>query len=235
VSAPRGPRDAGGGFTLLEVILAFAILGFITTILWGTFSQTAAVKKRTELVQDRAHAARVALMRITRELEMAFLSDSENPFASERRTMFIATSHRDIDDLRFSWFGRQRLRGDIPEADTSVVMYYGEPDPDDRSVMNLMRRETRRLEAADPQSLLGESYVLCPGISRLKFSFYDYKNQKKEWREEWTTVGADGLQYLPTHVRITLVIYDERGQERTFTSSARIMMTERVAYRPVKS
>ena len=47
-------------------------------------------------------------------------------------------------------------------------------------------------------------------------------------------MGADGLQYLPTHVRITLVIYDERGQERTFTSSARIMMTERVAYRPVQ-
>ena len=235
MSQPRALRDSGGGFTLLEVILAFAILGFITTILWGTFSQTAAVKKRTEAVQDRAHAARVALMRLTRELEMAFLSDSENPFATERRTMFIATSHRDIDELRFSWFGRQRLRGDIPEADTSVVMYYGEPDPDDRSVMNLMRRETRRLEAADPQSLLGESYVLCPGISRLKFSFYDYKNQKKEWREEWTTVGADGLQYLPTHVRIALTIFDEKGQEQTYTSSARIMMTERVAYRPVKS
>jgi type II secretory pathway component PulJ len=231
----RPGRDSAGGFTLLEVILAFAILSFITTILWGTFSQTAALKKRTEAVQDRAHAARVALMRMTRELEMAFLSDSENPFATERRTMFIATSHRDIDEIRFSWFGRQRLRGDIPEADSSVVMYYGEQDPDDRSVMNLMRRETRRLEAADPQSLLGESYVLCPGISRLKFSFYDYKNQKKEWREEWTTVGADGLQYLPTHVRIQLTIYDEKGQEKIFTSSARIMMTERVAYRPVRS
>ncbi len=229
----RAPRDAGGGFTLIEVILAFAILGFITTILWGTFSQTAALKQRTEAAQDRAHAARVALMRLSRELEMAFLSDSENQFSAERRTMFISSSHRDVDELRFSWFGRQRLRGDIPEADTSLVMYYGEPDPDDRSVMNLMRRETRRLEAADPQNVLGEAYVLCPGISRLKFSFFDYK--KKEWREEWTTVGADGLTYLPTHVRIQLTIYDEKGQEKTFTSSARIMMTERVAYRPVKS
>jgi general secretion pathway protein J len=227
----RRRREAG--FTLLEVILAFAILGFITMILWGTFTQTAAIKKRTEATQERAHAARVALMRLSRELEMAFLSDSENPFSQERRTMFISTSHRDIDELRFSWFGRQRLRGDIPEADSSLVMYYAEPDPEDRSVLNLMRRETRRLEAADPRSVLGEAYVLCPGISRLKFSFFDYK--KKEWREEWTTVGADGLQYLPTHVRIQLTIYDERGQEKTFTSSARIMMTERVAYRPVKS
>jgi general secretion pathway protein J len=226
-------RQATAGFTLLEVILALAILGFITSILWGSFTQTATIKKRTEATQERAHAARVALMRLSRELEMAFLSDSENPFAQERRTMFISTSHRDIDELRFSWFGRQRLRGDIPEADSSLVMYYAQPDPDDRSVLNLMRRETRRLEATDPRSVLGESYVLCPGISRLKFSFFDYK--KDEWREEWTTVGADGLQYLPTHVRIQLTIYDERGQEKTFTSSARIMMTERVAYRPVRS
>jgi type II secretory pathway pseudopilin PulG len=228
----RPTRAAAAGFTLLEVILAFAILGFITTILWGTFTQTATIKTRTEATQERAHAARVALMRLTRELEMAFLSDSENPFSQERRTMFISTSHRDIDELRFSWFGRQRLRGDIPEADSSVVMYYAEPDPDDRSVLNLMRRETRRLEAADPRSVLGEAYVLCPGISRLKFSF---KDNKKEWRETWSTVGADAVPYLPTHVRIQLTIYDERGQEKTFTSSARIMMTERVAYRPVRS
>ncbi len=226
-------RNVESGFTLLEVMLAFTILAFITTIIWGTFSQTNIIKKRTEAVQDRSHAARVALTRLSRELEMAFLSDSENPAVQERRTMFISETQRDVDELRFSWFGRQRLRTDIPESDTSVIMYYAQTDPDDPSVTNLMRRETRRLEAVDPRTIPGESYVLCPGVARLKFSFFDYK--KKEWREDWSTMGADGLQYLPTHVRIALTIYDENGREQTFTSSARIMMTERVAYRPVKS
>jgi type II secretory pathway pseudopilin PulG len=226
-------RNVESGFTLLEVLLAFAILAFITTIIWGTFSQTNLIKRRTEAVQDRSHAARVALMRLSRELEMAFLSDSENPAVQERRTMFISETQRDVDELRFSWFGRQRLRTDIPESDTSVIMYYAQTDPDDPSVTNLMRRETRRLEAVDPRTIPGESYVLCPGVARLKFSFFDYK--KKEWREDWSTMGADGLQYLPTHVRIALTIYDEKGREQTYTSSARIMMTERVAYRPVKS
>jgi prepilin-type N-terminal cleavage/methylation domain-containing protein len=238
--SPLPPRGRGGrtrnvhsGFTLLEVLLAFAILGFITMIIWGTFTQTTAIKKRTEAVQERSHAARVALMRLSRELEMAFLSDSENAAVQERRTMFISESKHDIDELRFSWFGRQRLRSDIPESDTSVIMYYAQVDPDDPTVTNLMRRETRRLEAIDPMSIPGESYVLCPGVAGLKFSFFDYK--KKEWREDWNTQGVDGLQYLPTHVRISLTIYDERGRPQTYTSSARIMMTERVAYRPVKS
>ena len=226
-SAPAGSQ---AGFTLLEVMLAFAILGFITTILWGTFSQTANIRKRTEAVQERSHSARVALMRLSRELEMAFLSDSEDPGVQEKRTMFISKKERGADELRFSWFGRQRLRGDTAEADSSVIMYYAQSDPDDPSVTNLMRRETRRLEAADPRTLPGEAYVLCPGISDLKFAFWDYV--KKEWREEWSTTGVDGYQYLPTHVRITLSIFDERGQVQTFTSSARILMTERVGYRP---
>lgn len=229
----RGHRSGAGGFTLIEVMLALAILTFMVSILWGTFSQTSSIKKRTEVFQERTHAARVALMRMTREIEMAFMSDSENPALQERRTMFVGNAHGDVDDLRFSWFGHQRMRADVPEADTSVVMYYASPDPDQQGVLNLMRRETRRLEALDPMTMPGEAYVLCPNIAKLKFTYYDFK--KKEWKEEWTTMGADGLQYLPTHIRITLVIYDERGREMIFSSAARIMMTERVAYRPVRT
>jgi general secretion pathway protein J len=217
------------GFTLLEVMLAITIMGFISALLWGSFSRTAQIKQRTEAGQDRLHAARVAMMRMTREIEMAFMSNSSNIGFQERRTMFIGSSHADHDELRFSWFGHQRLRADSAESDTAVVMYYVEPDPNDRSAMNLMRRETRRLEQKDPKTIPGEAYILCSGVSRVKFQFYDYK--KKEWKEEWNTMGADGLTYLPTHVRVTLGLYDERGQEMSFTSAARIQMTERVDYR----
>jgi general secretion pathway protein J len=64
----------------------------------------------------------------------------------------------------------------------------------------------------------------------VKFSFYDYK--KKEWKEEWNTIGADGLQYLPTQVRISLTVIDERGKAVTFTSTARLQVTEKVYYHP---
>jgi len=114
-----------------------------------------------------------------------------------------------------------------------VVSYFSEPDPDDRMVTNLMRRETRRLETKDPTKIPGETYVLCPAVASVKFSFYDYK--KKEWKEEWNTMGADGLQYLPTQVRISLTVIDERGKPATFTSTARLQVTEQVDYRPGRS
>jgi type II secretion system protein J len=225
-------RAAEGGFTLLEVLLAIAIMGFIMALLWGSFGRTAVIKQRTEAGEDRLHSARVAMMRMTREIEMAFMSNSFNIALQERRTMFQGTPHGDFDELRFSWFGHQRLRTDTPEGDTAVVDYYAQTDPADRTVMNLVRRETRRLDQLDPKTIPGEAYVLCPAITRLKFQYYDYN--KHDWKDEWNTMGADGLQYLPTHVRVTLGLIDERGREMVFTSAARVHMTERVDHRPQK-
>ena len=228
----RSPRETQNGFTLIEIMLALALMAFLTSLLWGTFAQTAKVKKRIEQSQDRTHTVRVALMRMSREIEMAFVT-AETSGTQERRTMFSGTSHNDFDELRFSWFGHLRFRADQAEGDTALVTYFSQPDPDDSMLTNLMRRETRRLEAKDPKLIPGETYILCPAISRLKFAYYDYK--QKDWREEWDTTTADGMTYLPTQVRIALTVLDERGVPITFTSIARLHALEKVDYRPNKS
>jgi general secretion pathway protein J len=221
---PRSPRASAAGFTLIEILLAMAILAFITTIMWGSFSQTATNKRALEAAQERTHTARVALMRMTREIEMAYLASETNAGAYSR-TFMTASSQASVDELSFSTFAHQRLRGGLAESDTAVVTYYGARDPDDPRITNLMRRETRRLQADDPKTLTGESYVLCPDVARVKFTFYDYV--KKEWENEWNT-HTPGAEFLPSHVRITLVVVDERGNDVTFTSDARIRVTERL-------
>jgi len=228
VSVPR-PRGSSAGFALIEVVLAVTILAFISITVWSTFSRTYRAKKQLELSQERIHTARVALMRITRELEMAYLSNNENTLIQERRTMFVGRSN-DVDELQFSWFGKQRMRADSAEGDTAVVMYYGAPDIDQPGVLNLMRRETRRLQALDPANIRGDAYILCPDVVSLDFAYFDAR--LKEWRDSWTTLGADGVDYLPTHVRVTLVVIDERGREVPYMSSARLHMSEKVTHIP---
>jgi general secretion pathway protein J len=230
--ARRASVPDSGGFTLIEVMLALAILGFVTTIMWGAFSQTITNKRAIETAQERTHTVRVALMRMAREIEMGYLSASENTALSDRRTFLVGSSHGDVDELSFSSFAHQRLRAGLAEGDTSVINYFGERDPDDRRALNLMRRETRRLQAENPSNITGEAYVLCPDVRRLKFSYYDYK--LKEWVNDWSTLNASGPQYLPAHVRITLTVVDERGQEVSYSTDARIQMTEKVDYKPVK-
>jgi general secretion pathway protein J len=225
-------RSDSRGFTLIEVMLAMAILAFVTTIMWGSFSQTATNKKAIENAQERLHTVRVALLRMAREIEMAYLSESENTALTHRRTQLTSASRGDVDELTFSSFSHQRLRAGASEGDTALIKYYGARDPDDRRVLNLMRRETRRLQAEDPNILAAEAYVLCPDVARLKFLFYDHR--KKEWQNDWSTLNATGTQYLPTHVRITLTVLDERGQEVSYATDARIQMTEKVSYRPLR-
>jgi general secretion pathway protein J len=221
------------GFTLIEIMLALALMAFLTSLLWGTFAQTAKVKRRIETAQDRTHTVRVALMRMSREIEMAFVSASEAIGSQERRTMFSGISHTDYDELRFSWFGHLRFRADQAEGDTALVSYFPQTDLEDARFTNVMRRETRRLESKDVKLIPGETYLLCPNVSRLKFAYYDYK--QKDWRDDWDTTKADGQTYLPTQVRISLTVLDEKGAPITFTSIARLHALEKVDYRPGKS
>lgn len=217
------------GFALIEVVLAITILAFISVTVWGTFSRTYDIKVRLEAAQERVHTVRVALMRMTRELEMAYLSNHENTLVQQRRTFFTGQGGA-IAELRFSWFGKQRLRADAPEGDTALVAYYGQADPENPGVMNLMRRETRRLQALDPRQIRGDAYILCPDVTSLQLQYYDAR--LKEWRDKWDTMGADGVDYLPTHVRIALTVLDERDREVTYVSAARIHMTEKVQHMP---
>jgi general secretion pathway protein J len=232
LAAPRARRASDAGFTLIEVMLALAILTFVTAIMWGTFSQTASDKRALESAQERTHTVRVALMRMSRELEMAYLSGSENTAIAERRTFFVGSTHGDVDEVQFSNFAHQRLRAGLAEGDTALISYFGERDPDDRRVLNLMRRETRRLQADSPSTLLAESYIPCPDVSRVRFEYYD--QTLKQWVNEWSTLNASGQQYLPAHVRITLTVIDERGQEVSYSTDARLRMSEKVAYKPVR-
>jgi general secretion pathway protein J len=225
-------RQTASGFTLIEVMLALAIFAFVTTIMLGSFTQTATSKRAIQSAQERTHTVRVALTRMTREIEMAYLSATDTGL-THRRTMMVGSPRADVDELMFSSFAHQRLRAGAAEADTAVISYFGERDPEDRRVLNLMRRETRRLQAEDPNLAIGETYVLCPDVSKVKIAYYDHK--RKEWMTDWSTLNASGPQYLPTHVRVTLTVFDERGQEVSYTTDARIQMTEKVDYKPFKS
>ena len=222
-------RRASSGFTMIELMLALAIFALITTIMFGSFTQTANSKRVIQSDQERAHSVRVALMRMSREIEMAYMSDNENTAIANRRTLFVGSARVDVDELMFSSFAHQRLRGGAAEGDTALISYFGARDPDDRRILNLMRRETRRLQAEDPNTLPGEAYILCPDVSKVKFAFWDHK--KKEWATEWSTLDASGMAYLPTHVRIMLTVVDERGKEVSYSTDARIQITEKVGYR----
>lgn len=219
------------GFTLLEIMIAVAILAVISALLLGTFSQTTELKRRVEARQDRVSQVRTALSRMVRDLSMAYFSDHEDPTIADRRTRFVSrNSGRQLGELTFSYMGHERLVENSRESDTALVSYFLGSDPNDRRRTNLYRRETRRLQAIDARQIPGETYVVCENVSRLKLRFYD--RVRKEWRDEWSTLSADGEQYLPFRTRIELAVLDERGREWQLVTEAPTMLRERIGWFP---
>ncbi len=213
------------GFTLIEIMVAVSILAIVSTLVYGSFTGTFKTKSQVEAQAGRYRTVRIALERLSREVSQAFLSQNEDTGQAERRTLFVGLHKSDVDELRFSYFGHQRLYQDADEADTAQVLYYGARDREDSRKLNLIRRETRRLGYVKAESAPGEADIVCDDVVRLKLEYWDLRD--KQWREDWKTTAADGQpDRLPSRVKITLTVHDERGKEVPFTTEARIAMQE---------
>jgi general secretion pathway protein J len=211
-------------------MVSIGILALVSGMVWSSMSQTATLKQKVEALQDRTSQVRMAMNRMAREIAMAYISDHEDPTIQAKRTMFDGHPKGSGHDLTFSYQGHMRLYKDAAESDTALVTYSLEFDPENRGRQNLVRRETRRLQPLEPQQIAADSYVLCEDVTRFKLTYYD--RQKKDWQEQWSTINADGQQYLPWRVKIELTVRDERGVEQTFTTETRTMLTERIGWTP---
>ena len=211
--------------------MAVSILAVISTLVWGSFRETFNAKSTIEANASRYHTVRLALERLARETTQAYLSQNEDTGQQERRTFFVGKRRSDVDELRFSMFGHQRLYQDANEADTSQVLWYGVHDHDDSRKVNLMRRETRRLSNLKPELAAGESDIICDDVLRLRIDYWDGRD--KQWRDDWSTLSADGqVDRLPSKVKFTLTVSDERGQEVPFQTEVRLPMQEPLNLRP---
>jgi general secretion pathway protein J len=218
-------RDAG--FTLVELMVAIAVLALMMVFGWGAISQTVRAKTVFGAVQDRYREARNALIRIVHDIEMAYISMNEDRTLIETRTFLVGEASGDVQSLRFSAFAHTSLYADANESDQTVVAYYGATDRDNRGQENVIRRENRRM--ANPgerwDSAAGEAEVLFTNVKKLRFTYFDVR--ANEWKDSWSTQGAEGAAgRLPDRVKVALTFVDENGKEITLTAQARIYLQE---------
>src|SRR5262249_60657796 len=91
------------------------VFSFVRT----TFKTKSAIESQS----NRYRTVRLALERMAREISMAYISQNEDTFQQERRTFFAGKRHTDFDEVRFSYFGHQRLYADGHESCTPPVAY----------------------------------------------------------------------------------------------------------------
>lgn len=218
-------RRLQAGMTLLEVMIAVAILVIMMSLAWKTIANTSETKKVFEKYEERNHELRMALGRIVRDFEAAYLSRNEDSNATNPRTMFIAKSSSKLPEIRFSTLGHRVLWADANESEQTVISYLAHDDPAHAGVVDWVRREQRRLSNELPASEPAEYDVLLHDIVAAKLEFWNWKNN--DWQDTWDTTQADGQRgWLPSRVRITITIKGPDDRDIKLMTEARIWMQE---------
>ena len=193
------------GFTLLELIVALAILAMVAVLIYGAFDSMSRGKKTESIRGDRIRQGREAILRMTRELSAAFLSmhNPQNPALITRTTAFIGQSGGSFDRVDFASFSHRRFEKDAKESDQCEVGYFVLPDPDNSEKFDLVRREQTPIDFEPKKG--GVVNVLAENVEAFDLKFLDATTGI--WLEQWDSTQVTGQPArLPVEVSIRLQI-----------------------------
>lgn len=168
-------KRSNAGFTLMELMIAAALLAMLGLILGTSISSVLGAIKDNREMQDRYHHARVALGRMQREIAMTYLSKHQGENKTTK-TVFIGKSDR----LLFSYMGHRKIaRGSI-ESDQGVVEYMLER-VDNSDLPALVRREKVIIDETPEKD--GRRQVLASDVVKLQFEYWSI--DKESWESDW--------------------------------------------------
>jgi general secretion pathway protein J len=217
------------GMTLVEVIVAMAIVTVMMLSVWRSFSATVTATEMTVAIQVRYANVRNSMDRMSAELSTAYLSFNRQPQETKHFTLFEGRTSTNGDSVTFSSFGHLRVRRDSNESDQSLIQYFLESDPEDSSRQHLYRRETKRLTGDLPEYLnrYAPAYVLCEDVESIEFRYWD--PVRREWLKEWRTTSVDQQpDRLPPRVEIKLGIMNDDREIQYFVTQTTLPMQEKI-------
>ena len=207
-SAIKNPQ--GKGFTLIEVLLAMAILAVIMAVVYGSFSTAGRNVEQAEAARDETDLARTLLSKLTDDLTNAYFNQSMTATSTTNQSVKLTIFYGKKEEVeegdekaRHDSLALTTLtnfpRPDSKETELLEVGYFFREKPDG-SGYTFYRREKRELSADVPPLEGGVEYEITDRVEGLQLRYY---NNVKQWVDEWdtSTLGA-----LPKAVEITLTL-----------------------------
>ena len=204
------------GFTLLEILIAIAILAVVMTTIYAAFSGTLTVIK--ELDDDsRAYSmARMTLDRMNRDLSSLQRFEDGIFLQSQKSTM----GSREFGTLAV-WsaahlaFGEDELSG----SPSSIAYFVKE---DKNGGFSLWRSDVAETRPSPDQKADG-GVIICQNLQAINFKFYDEGGQEYS---SWDTASLSDTQKgkPPVLVHIELVLANARDVEKPYRFITRIFL-----------
>jgi general secretion pathway protein J len=186
------------GFTLIEVLVALTLLGFILLILFGAFRMGLSAWNRGESTKEEYQKVRVISQLISRQIKSAVPYKIKTQKAEGDYLAFEGKAH----SLRFVSAFPMKARQ--AEGFVYAVYEFKEGGKEEgRLVLYEQRVLNKDFFADDLREDLGIS--ILEGISNVRFEFYreedSEQNKPEEWVEEWS---AKEEKELPKALRMII-------------------------------
>jgi general secretion pathway protein J len=198
-------RRRARGFTLLELLVAVVILSFVTMLLYGAFSGMKRTRDGLKRVQDRYREGRVAMSRIVRDLESAYISQHLplNQTLVVQKTAFIGHQGTPGDRVDFNSFSNVLRDRNSHTSDQVELSYFTSESLEISGSSDLVRRTSEYPD--DKPEAGGRIDVVATDVDLFDLEYLDPTTS--QWVDTWDTSQATGqLNRMPLQVRIRLVL-----------------------------
>jgi prepilin-type N-terminal cleavage/methylation domain-containing protein len=218
-SPPPPGRALSRGFTLIEIMLAVAILGVIMVMLAGSFHAVAAGKTHAEgrLLTNRQ--ARAVLAQMTNELHGAV----QTPLIASRvMLMGQGGTHNGapFDNLIISTLDSGHRRSISSFGAEEMISYIGQPNPEHPGWYMLMRQQQSALLGATAGIKVPPAVVLAANVLSFHVRFFN----GNIWLENWNSSSLPPGTQLPPAVAIDLVMAGPGGAPFTLATQVTLPM-----------
>ena len=208
--------------TILEIMVSMAILAMMSLLIYGAFDSVTRGKTIEGARMARYREGRGAILRMSREIPSAYLSDhgTKSVSTAARLTSFVGSSGSTYQRLDFNAFVHRRTERDAKESDQAEVGYFVVKSPGDSQAKDLVRRE-QPVPDNDPRHG-GHVDVMAHDVEEFTLKFLD--PMTGNWLESWDSMSANGQpNRLPMEVRITLRLVGTQNSPPT-SYGARVLI-----------
>ena len=213
------PRTHAAGFTLLEVVIAIAILAVVLSSLYGAYASSVEATEQIENARDVEQASRLALMQVADDFKSVYHQEFEGDLESSPYRFIGGDIDSEGDASKVVEFASTAHLGfDLvfPNPIVNRVSYVLEGQPDGTKLYRLVRRE--RPFAEQSGGLEETSMVLVEGVVEMSLRYVDAEGQVTS---EWDSSRSETGDRLPKLVRIRLQVTTAKtGNSRLYTIAA---------------
>jgi prepilin-type N-terminal cleavage/methylation domain-containing protein len=189
------------GFTLLEVMLAVAILSVIVTVIYASFSTAESSVKQAEVVRDQTDLARTLIVRLSDDIQNAYCDGSGRTiFNGKKQETDTGDIKQRRDSIQLTTLTNPRTPNS-KETDLWLVGYFFKEKPDGSGYI-LMRQEKRDLSGTESLLEGTTEYEITDRVDELHLTYLKVNSSSMD--EEYSSSSC----MLPKVVAITIAFDD---------------------------